>query len=111
MKIAVATTRETPNAHISKHGARAPYYQFYDTEDGLIETLPNPAANMDRGAGPRAASILIDKAVDRVVAEDFGFYFMKRLEAAGISCIKSSGEISDAIYKQKQQIAGYRLSE
>lgn len=56
MKIAIAVTSADEDAHVAIRGARAPYYLFLDTENGLSETLPNPVSQADRGAGPQAAT-------------------------------------------------------
>ncbi len=101
MKIAIAATSAETDAQVDQRGARAPYYQFFDTETGLSETLPNPVAEDERSAGPQAAAFLISKGVDKVVAGDFGPRFSAELEKAGIVCIQKTGTISVVMAEQR----------
>ena len=97
MKIAIAATSAGAEAQVDQHGARAPYYQFFDTETGLSEALTNPVSKNERGAGPQAAAFLISRGVDKVVAGDFGPKFRAELEANGIICTEMTGPLSKII--------------
>ena len=97
MKIAIATTSQQADAQIAMQGARAPYYLFFDTEHGSNETLPNPSSRIERGAGRQAATFLISKGVDKVVAGDFGPTFRAELEASGVICTKLTGTVAKII--------------
>ena len=99
MKIAIAATSPEADAQVDQHGARAPYYQFFDTETCLSEALPNPASQDERGAGPQAAAFLISRGVDKVVAGDFGPRFSAELEKVGIVCMQKTGSISAVLVK------------
>jgi predicted Fe-Mo cluster-binding NifX family protein len=97
MKIAIAATSPDADAQVDEHGARAPYYLFFDTETGLSEVLPNPVVEGERSAGPQAAKFLISKGVDKVVAGDFGPRFSTGLESAGIVYKQKTGPISEIL--------------
>jgi len=103
MKIAIAATSPKTDAHVDELGARAPYYKFFDTESGLSEALPNPAAEGERSAGPQAAAFLISKGVDKVVAGDFGPRFSAGLEDAGIVYEQRTGPISAVLLELKRE--------
>ena len=102
MNIAIAATSPEADAQVDQHGARAPYYQFFDTETGSSETLRNPLAEGERSAGPQAAAFLISKGADKVVAGDFGPRFSAELEKAGIVCIQKTGTISAILVELKR---------
>jgi len=102
MNIAIATTSPETDSQVDKHGARAPYYQFFDTGTGLTEVLPNPVSKSERGAGTQAATFLIGKGVNKVVAGDFGQRFSGELEQAGIICVQKTGPISAILADNRQ---------
>ena len=97
MKIAIAATSSETEAQVSMQGARAPYYQLFDTDSGLSEALPNPVSQAERGAGPKAAAFLISSGIDEVVAGDFGPKFRSELESGDISCVVKTGTVSEII--------------
>ncbi|MCW9046667.1 MAG: hypothetical protein OQK46_01200 [Gammaproteobacteria bacterium] len=94
MLIAIATTSAEGNAKIDQHGARAAYYQFINTQTGKTETLANPVSEQQGGAGPKVATFLINKGVNKVVAGDFGNRFRVELEQAGVVCMQMTGELA-----------------
>lgn len=97
MKIAIAATSPGTDGQVSSHGARAEYYVIYDTQSGAVVAESNPCADLERGAGPRAAAYLAGKGVDKVAAADFGTRFNRELQASGIECLERSGAVSDVI--------------
>lgn len=97
MKIAIASEGEGPDAQVSPHGARAPFYLIYDENGILQESITNPCANAERGAGPKAAHFLVQQGVQLVVAGAFGGRFATELEAGGIRQVQQSGIVSDVI--------------
>jgi predicted Fe-Mo cluster-binding NifX family protein len=97
MKIAIAATSAGTEGQVSMQGARAPYYQLFDTVSGLSEALPSPVSQVERGAGPQAAAFLISRGVDQVIAGDFGPKFRAALESGDIDCIEKTGTISEVV--------------
>jgi predicted Fe-Mo cluster-binding NifX family protein len=97
MKIAIAATSAGTEARVSMKGARAPYYQLFDTDSGLPEALPNPVSQVERGAGPQAASFLISRGVNQLIAGDFGPKFRDELESGDIACVEKTGTISEVV--------------
>jgi predicted Fe-Mo cluster-binding NifX family protein len=97
MKIAIAVTSFEEDARVDTHAARAPFYLILDTDSGSTEILPNPMAQAERGAGPRAAAFLVSKGVDQVVAGDFGPKFRTELEDNSITCTEMTGQVSETI--------------
>lgn len=97
MKIAIAATSQEVDAQIAMHGARTPYYLFFDTEHGSNEILSNASSKTEKGAGPQAAAFLISKGVGKVVAGNFGSKFRAELEGNGVICIETTGAVSNII--------------
>jgi predicted Fe-Mo cluster-binding NifX family protein len=97
MKIAIAAEAATPQAKVSHHGARAPYYLVYDESGQLQQALSNPYAGAERGAGPGAAQFLARHGIRTIVAADFGGRFIDELEADGINYREAAGIVSDII--------------
>ena len=97
MKIAIASTSSESDAEVSQHGARAPFYLIYNSNGSFQESISNPYANSERGAGPKAAQFLVQQGVQLVVAADFGGRFVTELEASGIRQIQKAGIVSDVI--------------
>ncbi len=99
MKIAVAVVTADTKAQIDERGARAAYYLIVDTDSGRSEIVANPAAQVERAAGPAAAAFLVDSGVNKVIAGDFGAKFRTELEAAGVTCELHTGTAA-AVIKQ-----------
>jgi len=97
MIVAIAATSTDTEAEVSMHGARAPYYLFFDTESGFSEALSNPVSQAERAAGSQAAAFLISKGVDKIVAGRFGSKFRIELEDGGIECIEKIGKITEVV--------------
>jgi predicted Fe-Mo cluster-binding NifX family protein len=102
MKIAIAATTQALDAQVERHAARAPYYVLLDTKRDLYEVLANPVTDIDRGAGPRAASFLVQQGVEMVVAGEFGYRFRADLEENGITCEERSNTVADVIAEYRE---------
>jgi predicted Fe-Mo cluster-binding NifX family protein len=97
MKIAIASEGAEPTAQVSQHGARAPFYLLYDESGTLQQSVANPCADAERGAGPKAAQYLGQLGVQIVVADGFGERFVTELEAGGIQQVQKEGIVSEVI--------------
>ena len=97
MKIAIASSGSEPDAEVSQHGARAPFYLIYSINGSFQESIANPYVNSERGAGPQAAQLLAQQGVKLLVAGDFGGRFITELEAGGIRQVQQTGIVSNVI--------------
>lgn len=102
MKIAIAASSQALDVQVERHAARAAYYVLLDTKRDLYEVLENPVADIDRGAGPKAASFLVQQDAEMVVAGEFGYRFRAELEENGISCEERSGNVADVIAEYRE---------
>lgn len=97
MRIAVATMTPEVDAPIAKHAARASYYLLFDTQGEFLKAVPNPFAEVDRGAAPKAARLLASKGASVLAAGDFGSRFVSELEERGIGIVRRTGQVSDIV--------------
>lgn len=102
MKIAIASTTQAPDAQVAMHAARAPYYLILDTEGDLYEVFSNPVAQIERGAGPKAAAFLVQHNVNMFVAGKFGHRFRVALEENNIVCEERHGSVVDVIEEYRR---------
>jgi predicted Fe-Mo cluster-binding NifX family protein len=97
MKIAIASEGAEPDAQVSLHGARAPFYLLYDDSGKLQQSIANPCADAEKGAGPKAAQYLERLGVQIIVAGGFGGRFVAGLEEEGIQQVQKVGIVSEVI--------------
>ena len=69
--------------------ARAPYFLF--SQDGKIEILENPAAQVQGGAGLKAAQFLVDQDTEIILTVRCGQNSAEVFEAAEIRIYKTQG--------------------
>ena len=97
MRIAVATTGNDALAEISSHTGRAQYFLIFDEKGDLLDALPNPYIRSGRGAGRRAAALLVKQAVDLLIGGRFGPTLREHLASHGIRCTEKTGRAHDAV--------------
>lgn len=89
MKIAIPADENKTELCVSF--ARAPYFLFHDTETGATETIDNPAADAEGGAGLQASQFLVDRGADILITVRCGENAAEVLQAAEIKIYKSEG--------------------
>lgn len=97
MIIAIAAMEPKLDTQIAMHSARAPIFLLFDQQGNLIETIDNPFAEVERGAAPQIAQLLVGKGATKLIAGEFGPRFVSELEEKGISYVRMTGLISDVI--------------
>lgn len=97
MRIAVAAMDNDAAAEVSAHSGRAPYFLIFDEKADLLDALPNPYALAERGAGQRAAALLVDEEIDLFIGGRFGPMLREHLANHGIRCIEKRGRAQDAV--------------
>ena len=99
MKIAVAAGNKTAKASVSNMAAKCPYYLFFNDKGEMVEVIDNPYKDAMRGAGTSAASFLIQKDVDIIVAGSFGLKMVNALRNSGKTFFEFKGSVDDAVKK------------
>lgn len=97
MKIAIAANSQDSDAQVSAHAARAPFYLFYDENGTFLDSIANPYNSVERGAAPRAAQLLQEHGVDKLVAGEFGDRFVAKLEEHNITAVLGNDSVSKVI--------------
>jgi len=106
MKIATCATDD--QLYLDAFFGRAPYFAVLDTETGVTEFIDNPAAELESGAGVRAAQTMIDLGVEAICIPQLGKNAQDALLAAKIKTYKSEG---DDIAQNLAAMAEGRLGE
>lgn len=68
---------------------RAPYFLFKNTKTNSIDVCENPAANVEGGAGVKAAQFMLDKEVNIIITVRCGENVAEVFESAEIKIYKS----------------------
>jgi predicted Fe-Mo cluster-binding NifX family protein len=97
MKIAVASETTGHTAEISTQGARALNYLIFDESGTEQEIHSNPYVDIEKGAGPKAAQLLVKIGVTVVIAGRFGPKFKSTLIEENIECIETNGLVMQAV--------------
>jgi predicted Fe-Mo cluster-binding NifX family protein len=87
MKIAVTSTGMTTDALVSEKFGRCSYFALYDTESGTIRIISNSAENLDHGAGPKAAQLIINENAEVVLTGAVGGNAEEVLKKDGIKIV------------------------
>ncbi|MCH4179038.1 MAG: NifB/NifX family molybdenum-iron cluster-binding protein [Megasphaera sp.] len=70
---------------------RAPYFMFCHTEDGTTETVKNPAAEAQGGAGPKSAQLVVDRGAAALITVRCGENAATVLQMADIAIYQADG--------------------
>jgi predicted Fe-Mo cluster-binding NifX family protein len=87
MKIAVASTGETMDSLVCERFGRCPYFIIFDSETGKFEAISNLGEQMQSGAGPKAAGIVISKDAKVLLTGKVGDKAENALRKAGIRIV------------------------
>lgn len=100
MRIAVASTNNTPESRIYSRAGQAPYYLIFNNGE-LEEVLVNPYADSHGGGlGPKAARLLVDKEVDKVMVRQMGSNMRMFLEDNNIAVEETDADIVSQVFEK-----------
>ena len=105
-KTAIASQGRSVDCAVAHQAGRAPYYLFFREDGQLLEVVENPAKDVGRGAGTRAAEFLARKGATLVVAGAFGSKMARALDQKGLDRVEFSGSVDDALKKARDHVAG-----
>ncbi len=100
MKIAITSTGQSTDSFVSEIFGRCSYFIVFDDQTKNTKAIVNSAENMEHGAGPKAAQIIINDDVKVVLTGAVGGNAEEVLKKAGIKIItglKSSMKITEAV--------------
>ncbi len=100
MIIAVTSTGNTPEALVSVQFGRCQYFIIVDSGTMNFEAVSNTGEQMQSGAGPKAAEIIINKGVDVLLTGNVGDKAIEALKRSSIKIIdgfKGKIKVKDAV--------------
>ena len=100
MILAVSSTGPTPEAFVSEKFGRCSYFTLYDSESGTVRVISNNAENLEHGAGPKAAQLIINENAEIVLTGAVGGNAEEILKKGGIKVItgiKKNMKVNEAI--------------
>jgi len=100
MIIAVTSTGGSMEALVSEQFGRCQYFLIVDTDTMKFEAVSNPGEQMQSGAGPKAAEIIINKGAKVVLTGHVGDKAEEVLKRGGVNIIdgfKGTEKVKDAV--------------
>jgi predicted Fe-Mo cluster-binding NifX family protein len=100
MIIAVTSTGDSPESYMNEHFGRCQYFMIVNSETMKYEAVLNPGEQMQNGAGPKAAGIIVNREAKVLLTGSVGDKAGDALKRSGIKVIdgfKSSMKVKDAV--------------
>ncbi len=100
MKIAVTSTGGSMEALVSEQFGRCQYFLIVDSETMKFEAISNLGEQMQSGAGPKAAELIINKGAEVLLTGHVGDKAEEVLKKSGIKIVdgyKGTIKVKDAI--------------
>jgi len=100
MLIAVTSSGDSLDSSVNEKFGRCQYFLIIDPDTMKFEAVPNVAENMQGGAGPKAAEILINKGVKVLLTGHVGDKAEEALKRGNIKMVdslKSDLKVREAI--------------
>ena len=94
MIIAIPVNENNVEPSICVSFGRAPWFLFHNPETGETQTLENPAANAEGGAGIKAAQFVVDHNANVLITVRGGENAAEVLLAAEIQIYKAQGSMA-----------------
>jgi len=87
MKIAITSTGGSLDALVSEKFGRCQYFLIVDSDTMKFEAVSNLGEQMQNGAGPKAAELIINKGAEVVLTGHVGDKAEDVLKRAGIKIV------------------------
>jgi len=100
MKIAVTSNGSSLDSTVSGQFGRCQFFLIVDTDTMKFEAVPNPGNQMQSGAGPKAAEIIISKKADVLLTGRVGDKAEEALKRGSIKIaadLKGNELVKDAV--------------
>ncbi|UUX93583.1 NifB/NifX family molybdenum-iron cluster-binding protein [Methanoplanus endosymbiosus] len=103
MKVAVTSKGENKDSVFEGRFGRTPYFLIFDTESDECKAVKNPYSQEASGVGPRAAQLLVDNSVNKVITGNVGGNAASALQMAGIEVVldRNGGSAEEVYNKNK----------
>lgn len=100
MKIAVTSTGDSIDALVSEQFGRCQYFLIVDSDTMKFEAVSNLGEQMQSGAGPKAAELIINKGAEILLTGHVGDKAEEALKLGGIKIVsgfKNTTKVKDAV--------------
>jgi len=98
MKAAISATGPGVDAKVDEHFGRCPYLVFVDVNNMEAESISNPGAASQGGAGIAAAQAVVNKGIKVVITGNVGPNAYEVLSKAGVKVFgNASVSVKEAI--------------
>lgn len=100
MKIAITATDGSMDSLLSEQFGRCQYFLIVDSETMEFEAISNPGKQMQSGAGPKAAELIINKGAELLLTGRVGDKAENALKRGGIRIVdgfKGTIKVKEAI--------------
>ena len=100
MKIAISSTGGSMDALVSEQFGRCQYFLIVDSETMKFEAVSNLGEQMQSGAGPKAAELILGKDAEVLLTGHVGDKAEEALKRGGIKIVdgfKNSLKVKDAV--------------
>ncbi len=109
MKIAVTSTGGSMDALVSEQFGRCQYFLIVDSETMKFEAISNLGEQIQSGAGPKAAELLINKGAQVLLTGYVGDKAEDALNRSGIKIVagyKNTIKVKDAVENYLSKLKG-----
>jgi len=100
MKIAVTSTGGSMDAQVSEQFGRCQYFLIVDSDTMKFEAVSNLGEQMNSGAGPKAAELIINNGAEVLLTGHVGDKAEEALKKSGIKIVdgyKGTIKVKDAV--------------
>ncbi|MBU1299456.1 MAG: NifB/NifX family molybdenum-iron cluster-binding protein [Bacteroidetes bacterium] len=100
MKIAVTSTGGSMDALVSEQFGRCQYFLIVDSETMKFEAVSNLGEQIQSGAGPKAAELIINKGAEVLLTGHVGNKAEEALKRGGLKIVdgfKGTVKVKDAV--------------
>jgi predicted Fe-Mo cluster-binding NifX family protein len=100
MKIAVTSTGDSLQSFIDERFGRCKYFLIVDSDTMDFETIVNTGGQIQSGAGPKAAALILDKGAEVLLSGHVGDKAEEALKKGGIKIVggfHNSIKVKDAV--------------
>jgi len=100
MKIAVTSTGGSMDALVSEQFGRCQYFLIVDSDTMKFEAVSNLGEQMNSGAGPKAAELIINKGAEVLLTGHVGDKAEEALKRGGVKIndgLKGTIKVKDAV--------------
>ncbi|MDC1106695.1 NifB/NifX family molybdenum-iron cluster-binding protein [Prolixibacteraceae bacterium] len=87
MKVVITSTSDSLTSTFDRRFGRTAWFCILDTEDDAIRFIPNEHLNASNGAGLKAAEMMGELKVSKVISGDFGPKAKQLLDKLGIQMV------------------------